>query len=59
MESGFQLNTRSSRSKFAPQNQLLFRELEFENQMDNQAWGITNDLIIVERHSTSVLIKLL
>jgi hypothetical protein len=36
-------------SKFPPQNRLLFQELEFENHMDNQAWGITNYLIKLER----------
>jgi hypothetical protein len=36
-------------SKFPPQNHLLFQELEFENHMDNQAWGYTNYLIKLER----------
>ncbi|MFZ6053089.1 DUF6090 family protein [Halocola ammonii] len=36
-------------SKFPPQNHLLFQELEFENHMDNQAWGITNYLTKLER----------
>lgn len=36
-------------SKFPPQNHLLFQELEFENHMDNQTWGITNYLIKLER----------
>ncbi|PWN05502.1 DUF6090 family protein [Rhodohalobacter mucosus] len=31
-------------SKFESRNYLLFQELEFENHMDNQAWGITNYL---------------
>jgi len=36
-------------SKFPPQNHLLFQELEFENHMDNQAWGITNFMMKLER----------
>lgn len=36
-------------SKFEPRNHLLFQELEFENHMDNQAWGITNYLHKLQR----------
>ena len=32
------------KSKFISSNQALFQQLEFENNMDNQAWGITNYL---------------
>lgn len=41
-------------SKFVPQNHLLFKELEFENHMDNQAWGITNYLMKLERLETII-----
>jgi len=41
-------------SKFPPQNHLIFQELEFENHMDNQAWGITNYLIRLERLETII-----
>ena len=36
-------------SKFDPRNHLLFQELEFENHMNNQAWGITNYLNKLKR----------
>ena len=36
-------------SRFEPRNHLLFKELEFENHMDNQAWGITNYLFKLKR----------
>lgn len=32
-------------SKFQSQNRQLFQKLEFENHMDNQAWGVTNYLM--------------
>jgi hypothetical protein len=41
-------------SKFPPQNHLLFQELEFENHMDNQAWGLTNYLTKLERLETII-----
>jgi hypothetical protein len=44
----------NGRSKFAPQNHLLFQELEFENYMDNQAWGIANYLMKLERLETII-----
>lgn len=31
-------------SKFKSRNQQLFQEVEFENHIDNQAWGIKNYL---------------
>jgi hypothetical protein len=36
-------------SKFEPQNHKLFQDLEFENHMDNQAWGVSNYLMKLER----------
>ncbi len=37
------------RSKFPSRNLALLQEVEFENQMDNQAWGITNYLLKLEK----------
>ncbi len=39
----------NARSKFGPRNHLLFQEVEFENHMDNQAWGITNYLFKLDQ----------
>lgn len=36
-------------SKFEPRNHKLFQDLEFENHMDNQVWGVTNYLLKLER----------
>ncbi len=43
------LGKSNGRSKFEPINHKLFQELEFENHMDNQAWGVTNYLMKLER----------
>lgn len=37
------------RSKFSSSNLLLLQEMEFENHMDNQAWGINNYLLKLEK----------
>jgi hypothetical protein len=39
----------TEKSKLNPQVQKLFKELEFENHLDNQAWGTVNYLIKLER----------
>lgn len=50
----------NGRSKFEPINHTLFQELEFENHMDNQVWGVTNYLMKLERLETIIddIIKL-
>lgn len=42
------LGKRNGRSKFRPVNHMLLQELEFENHMDNQSWGVTNYLMKLE-----------
>ncbi len=39
------LLSKNGKSKFKSTNQLLFQQREFENNLDNQAWGISNYLI--------------
>jgi hypothetical protein len=39
----------NGRSKFPSRNLGLLQEVEFENQLDNQAWGITNFLIKLKK----------
>lgn len=39
----------NGRSKFQKSNLALLQEVEFENQMDNLTWGITNYLIKLEK----------
>ncbi|AVR45387.1 hypothetical protein C7S20_08950 [Christiangramia fulva] len=39
----------NSLSKFGPRNHLLFQEVEFENHMDNQAWGVANYLLKLDK----------
>lgn len=41
-------------SKFKPINHLLFQKIEFENHMDNQAWGVANYLTVLERLETII-----
>lgn len=36
-------------SKFEQRNHKLFQELEFENHMDNQAWGVANYLLKLDQ----------
>ncbi|WP_421874455.1 DUF6090 family protein [Marinoscillum sp.] len=38
----------NGQSKFASRNLLLFSQVEFENHMDNQLWGVTNFLLKLE-----------
>jgi len=42
------------RQNMLAQNHKFFQEFEFENHMDNQAWGITNYLIKLERLETII-----
>lgn len=44
----------NGRSKFEPRNHKLFQEREFENHMDNQAWGVSNYLLKLERLNTII-----
>ncbi|MDI1324041.1 MAG: DUF6090 family protein [Algoriphagus sp.] len=39
----------NGRSKFPSRNLALLQEVEFENLMDNQAWGVTNYLFKLEK----------
>lgn len=48
------LGKSNGRSKFEPINHKLFQEMEFENHMDNQAWGVTNYLMKLERLETII-----
>ncbi len=44
----------NGRSKFNSRNHQLFQVMEFENHIDNQAWGITNYLFRLERLETII-----
>jgi hypothetical protein len=46
----------NGRSKFPSRNLGLLQEVEFENQLDNQAWGITNFLIKLKKLEEIILV---
>ena len=48
------LGKTNGRSKFASKNHLLFQDLVFENQMDNQFWGIKNYIDKLHRLETII-----
>ena len=48
------LGKTNGRSKFASKNNLLFQDLVFENQMDNQFWGIKNYIDKLHRLETII-----